>query len=166
MPVLIVDFKLPTANLVSQRLVGLVILVLLTYEDVIYVSLKKRFQRSLVTQFLNPPPMTSMSGRCRHRWRTDKRTWHVGRRGAKQRAREGGSTLFLFNARYDMARCLFRDGRNNTAACGLRSHSWKLELGGKKGTEHKDGGSSRFFAQIPTALPPTAVLAWKVSENV
>ena len=134
MPVLIVDFKLPTAKLVSRLYVGLVILVLLTYEDVIYVSLKKRFQRSLVTQFLNPPPMTSMSGRCRHRRRTDKRTWHVGR-GAKQRARAGAGaarTLFLFNARYDMARCLFGGGRNNTAAdCDLILGSWNL--GGRKG---------------------------------
>ena len=114
------------------------------------MSLKKRFQRSLVTQFLNPPPMTSMSGRCRHRRRTDKRTWHVGRRGAKQRAREGGGgrTLFLFNARYDMARCLFGGGRNNTAAdCDLILGSWNLE--GRKGRNIKTVAAVVFFCSNP-----------------
>ena len=95
------------------------------------MRLKKRFQRSLVTPFLNPPPMTSMSGRSRHR-RTDKRTWHVGRGPNNGR---GGRTLFLFNARYDMARCLFGGGRNNTAAdSDLILGSWKE---GRKGRNIK-----------------------------
>ena len=72
--------------------------------------------------------------------------------------------MFLFNARYDMARCLFGGGRNNTAAdCDLILGSWNLE--GRKRRNIKTVAAVVFFCSNPHGPAPTAVLAWKVSEK-